>query len=75
MKLNLPSLFYGQVAREPWGSADTWSDAMVRSRHAAGRTILLAGPFQRVYFLGERVIEWGSGPGGRRVPMDPPLVF
>ena len=41
----------------------------------AERTILLVGPFQRMYYLGERVIEWGSGPRRRRVPMDPPMVF
>ena len=48
---------------------------MVRSEGIAGRTILLVGPFQRMYYLGERILEWGSGPGARRVPMDPPLVF
>ena len=48
---------------------------MVRSEGRAGRTILLVGPFQRMYYLGERILEWGSGPRARRVPMVPPLVF
>ena len=48
---------------------------MVRSEHMAGRTILLVGPFQWMYYLGEQILQWGSGPGARRVPMDPPLVF
>ena len=67
--------FFYQVVRRPWGLVESWSDAMVYSGYVAGRTILLVGPFQWVYYLGEWILEWSSGPGGRRVPMDPPLVF
>ena len=67
--------FFCQVVRRPWGPVESCSDVVVRSGHVAGRTILLVGPFQRMYYLGERVLEWSSGPRRRRVPMDPPLVF
>ena len=48
---------------------------MVRSQPLVERRILLVGPFQRVFFLGERILRWSSGPVRRHVPLDPPAAM
>ena len=58
-----------------WGRVEQWSDAMVRSQPLIEKRILLAGPFQRVFFLGERILRWSSSPIRRHVPLDPPATM
>ena len=59
----------------PWGHIEQWSDAMVRSQPLVEKRILLVGPFQRVFFLGERTLRWSSGPVRRHVPLEPPAAM
>ena len=59
----------------PWGPTNQWSDAMVHSGLLVEKRIQLVGPFQRVFFLGERVLGWSSGLVRRRVPLDPPAAM
>ena len=48
---------------------------MIHSQPLVERRILLVGPFQRVFFLGERTLRWSSGPARRHVPLDPPAAM
>ena len=55
----------------PWGPTEHWSEVMVHSRPLVERRILLVGPFQRVFYLGESILGWSSGPVRIRVLLDP----
>ena len=48
---------------------------MVHSQPLVEKRILLVGPFQRVFFLGEHILGWSSGPVRRHVPLDPPTAI
>ena len=48
---------------------------MVRSQPLVEKRILLVGPFQRVFFLGEHILRWSSGLVRRHVPLDPPAAM
>ena len=58
-----------------WGDEEGWSNAMVHSRPLADKRVLFVGPFQRVYFLGEYVLEWNFGTSRRHMPMAPPAIL
>ena len=49
-----------------------WSPEMIGAGRLTRSRVLLTGPVDRSWYLGERVFRWWDGPERRRVPVPPP---